>query len=111
MTAIIVKDYHFISKSFGGWDTPTGRLVKGKDHYDRLMKEQGMVPYEGDKKGPTRKEYSISEQSLAIIRDAKMAADRRGNVKLGDRAIKALIDRKAIGKKIPDYMKLPGVYK
>jgi hypothetical protein len=114
---IIVKSYGHINKSFGGWDTPQGRIVKNRDHYDRLMKEQGMVSFEkaqemADKaKEANIKPYVLSKTSQDIINSVRLSADRKGNVKLGDRAIKALIDKKAIGKKIPDYMKLPERYK
>lgn len=110
---IIVKNYAHVNRSLSGWDTPQGRIVRSKSHYERLCKEQGMVSYEQAEElaaSKKCKEYKVSEQSLAIINAAKQTADKKGNIKLGDRAIKALIDRKAIGKKIPDYMKLPAVY-
>lgn len=114
MVNIIVKQsYNHINSSFPKWDTPTGVRVKNRDHYDRLMKENGMVSFErAEELAATKKakDYKISDDSLAIIKSVKQSADSKGNVKLGDRAIKALIDKKAIGKKIPDYMKLPSAY-
>lgn len=113
MNIIVKQSYNHINSSFPSWDTPKGRYVKNKDHYDRLMKENGMVSFEeaeylaSQKKA---KDYKVSKTSMDIIQSVKNGADRHGNVKLGDRAIKALIDKKAIGKKIPDYMKLPAAY-
>lgn len=111
MPNIIVKQaYNHINSSLPNWDCPTGRIVKNKDHYDRLMKENGMVSFERAEELAAQKkpkEYKVSEKALAIIKSAKNIADKKGNVKLGDRAIKALIDSKAISKKIPDYMKVP----
>lgn len=113
---IIVKNYAHVNKSFSGWDTPHGKVIRGREHYERTMKEQGMVSFEEAKelaeKGAASKvkPYNVSKESLDIIRLAKLIADKKGNVKLGDRAIDALINKKAIGKKIPEYMKLPSVY-
>ncbi len=113
MHIIVKQSYSHINSSFPKWDTPTGVRVKNKDHYDRLMKENGMVSFERAEELAAQKkpkDYSVSKESLAIIKAARMSADKNGNIKLGDKAIKALIEKKAIGKKIPDYMKLPSVY-
>lgn len=114
MVAIIVKNYAHVNKAFSGWDTPHGKLIKSKDHYERTMKEQGMISYEEMQRrseNKNLKEYKISEQSKAIIQAAKMSKDKNGKVHLGDKVIKALIDKKVIGKKIPSYMQLPSAYK
>lgn len=110
---IIIKNYSHINRSLPNWDCPTGRIVKNKDHYDRLCKENGMVSYEQAEElaaSKKCKEYKISDKSLAIINSAKQCADKKGNVKLSSRTIDALIQKKAIGKVIPSYMKLPAAY-
>ena len=113
---IIVKNYNHVNRSLPNWDCPTGRIVRNKDHYDRLCKENGMVSFEQAQEMAEKgrvaktKDYKLSAQSEEIIREARLKSDRKGNVKLSDRQIKVLIDRKAIGKKIPDYMKLPSAY-
>lgn len=113
---IIVKNYAHHNTSFKNWDTPKGVWVKSKDHYDRLMKEQGMVSYEkaqeiADKSRKSKiKDYKVSKETMAIIEHAKNSKDKHGNVKLSDRAIDILVKKKIIGKKIPDYMKLPACY-
>ena len=56
------------------------------------------------------KPYKISEESKAIIEHAKNTKTKDGRVKLSDKAIDALISKKAIGKYIPEYMKLPSTY-
>lgn len=105
-----------VKQSYNHYNTSLGMHIKNKDHYDRVCKEKGMVPIEVAQEMAEKgrkekiKPYKISEQSLAIINAAKQTADKKGNIKLGDRAIDALIKRKAIGKKIPDYMKLPAHY-
>lgn len=113
---IIVKNYAHVNKSFSGWDTPHGKIIKSKEHYERTMKEQGMVSFEEAQELSERgrqgkmRDYKVSDESLAIIQAAKQSMDKKGNVKLGTRAIDALIKRKAIGKKVPDYMQLPAAY-
>ena len=90
--------------------------IRNKDHYDRVCKERGMVSYEEAAelaaKGRLAKQkpYVVSKESEDIIRYANSIKDKKGNVKLGDVAIGKLIAKKAIGKKIPDYMKLPSAY-
>lgn len=116
MVGIIIKNYAHVNRSLPNWDTPQGRVVKNKDHYDRLCKEYGMVSYEqaaemaeaGRK--AKNKDYAISKESEQIIREAKLKSDSKGNVKLSDRAIAKLIEKKAICKKIPSYMQLPSTY-
>lgn len=110
---VIVKSYQHHNRSFSNWDTPHGVYVKNKDHYERLCKEHGMVSYEQAQEMAANKkckEYKVSKESLDIIKSAKLRADSKGNVKLSDRTIDALISKKAIGKKIPEYMKLPSAY-
>lgn len=105
-----------IKQSYNHYNTSLGMQIKNKDHYDRVCKERGMVSYEkaqelADKGKKSKiKDYKISKESEDLIRYANNIKDSKGNIKLGDRAIKVLIDKKAIGKKIPDYMKLPEAY-
>lgn len=110
---IIVKNYSHINKAFPNWDTPHGKLVKNKDHYDRLMKENNMITYEESverSKNNGNKPYVTSQKAWDIIKSAKNSKDKNGNVKLSDRTIDAMKSIGAIGKKIPDYMKLPSAY-
>jgi len=110
MTNIIVKNYSHVNQSFGNWDTPHGKVVKNKDHYDRLMKEDNMVSYDKSNdnyKKSNRKEYVPSDKAREIIRQAKCGADRKGNIKLSDRTIDAMREIGAINKKVPSYMNIP----
>lgn len=105
---IIVKNYNHVNKAFANWDTPDGKLVKSKDHYDRLVKEGGYVSYEESvekSKNNGNKPFVPTEKALAIIKAAKMTKDSKGNVKLSDRTIDAMKEIGAIGKTIPAYMK------
>ena len=107
---IIVKSYAHVNKALGNWDTPEGKIVRSKDHYDRLMKEQGMVSYEEMQQraqSKKLKDYKVSDDTRAIIQAAKASKDKNGKVHLGDKTIKALIDKGAIGNKVQSYMNLP----
>ncbi len=111
---IIVKNYEHLNKAFGNWDTPHGKHVKSKDHYDRLMKEGGYTPYDESNNQTNKrfegKKYVTSQKAWDIIKSAKASKDSKGRVKLSDRTIDAMREIGAIDKKIPDYMKLPAAY-
>ena len=107
---IIVKNYEHHNRAFKNWDSPKGKYIKTKDDYDRAMKEQGMVSYEKMQQMASEKklkEYKLSEQSKEIIKTAKNCKDKRGNVKLSDKTVDAMVKIGAIGKKIPEYMGVP----
>ena len=105
-----------IVKNYAHYNRTLGMQINSKAQYDRVCKERGMVPLEEAQalaeKGRKEKikDYKISEESQAIIFAAKQTADKKGNIKLGDRAIDKLIQKKAIGRIVPDYMKLPSAY-
>ena len=110
---IIVKNYAHVNKSFSNWDTPNGRIVRSKDHYERLCEEQGMISYEESierSKDNGKKPYILTEKAKAIIQAAKNSKDSRGTVKLSDKTIDAMRSIGAINKNIPSYMQLPTAY-
>lgn len=100
MQIIVKQSYSHINKSFGDWDTPQGKLVKNKDHYDRLMKENGMISYEESmaRSKPKDKPYELSKKGWDIINAARNSKDKNGNVKLSDKTIDAMKEIGAIGK-------------
>ena len=53
------------------------------------------------------KDYKLSDKARAIISSVSNSKDKNGNVRLSDRAIDAMKDIGAIGKKIPSYMGKP----
>lgn len=110
---IIVKKYEHFNRSFGNWDTPNGKYIKSKAHYEEELKKSGMERCDefGEIGNPNRKDYELSKKGREIIESAKSCKDRKGNVKLSDRTIDAMKSMGAIGKKIPSYMKLPSHYK
>jgi hypothetical protein len=105
-----------VKQSYNHYNRSLGMQIKNKAHYERVCKEQGMVSYEeaAELAEKGRKEkikpYTISKESEEIIRYANGIKDSEGKVKLGDVAINKLIEKKAIGRKIPPYMQLPTAY-
>ena len=105
-----------MKQNYNHYNRTLGMQIRSKDHYDKVCKERGMVPIEQAQEMAEKgriakiKPYELSKESEEIIKYAHQIKDTKGNLKLGDKAIKALIDKKAIGKVVPDYMKLPSVY-
>jgi hypothetical protein len=95
-----IEDYRF-----RGYNNSLGCFVEGKEHYKRLLKKKGLVPFdeanrlaqEFDKTHRTPEELSLSPKAQDIISSLKLTADRNGNIRLGDRAINALREIGAIG--------------
>ena len=103
-----------VKLNYAHYNRTLGIQIKNRDHYERVCKEGGWVPYEqAEEMGSNKrcKEYKISKESEEIIKYAHQIKDSKGNLKLGDVAIGKLIEKKAIGKRVPDYMKLPNAYK
>lgn len=105
-----------VKQSYAHYNRSLGIFIKNKDHYDRVCKEGNWVSDEqaheiADKARKEKiKPYKISKDSLDIIRAAKNSMKSNGNIKLPEAAIDRLIERRIIGKVIPDYMKLPSAY-
>ena len=90
--------------SFRGYNRSLGCFVEGKAHYKRLMKAKGLVPFEEAERlanehdrSKNRQPFDLSPRAMDIIRSVKVTADRQGNIRLGDRAIEALMSIGAIG--------------
>lgn len=105
-----------MKQSYSHYNRSIGMQIKNKDHYDRVCKEGGWVSYEQaqamaeEGRKAKIKPYKISEESKELIQYSKNISDKKGNIKLSDRAIDKLVEKKAIGRQIPSYMKLPSHY-
>lgn len=105
---IIVKNYEHYNKAFPVWDTPKGKYIKSRDHYEQTLKEQNMVPEEKRKlRNCDPKPYIPSKKALEIMASARNSKEKNGKVRLSDRTIDALQGIGAINKKIPEYMNVP----
>ena len=117
MTQIIVKNYEHWNRSLPNWDSPKGKYIKSKAHYQQELEKSGMKPQEafGQVSPAPRKDYVLSSKAREIIKSASQSKDRKGNVRLSDRQIDAMKEIGAVGKKIPEYMGNPsgkgGFYK
>lgn len=88
---------HLEDHKYKHFNRSLGVQVEGKEHFKRLLAKGKYVPYdmaerlaeEHDRKNP-RKPYELSAKARDIIRSIKMTADSKGNICLGNRAIRAL---------------------
>lgn len=88
---------HLEDHQYRGWNRSLGCFVESKEHFIKLMERGGMVPFdiaceladEHDKKNP-HKDYTLSPKAREIINSIKLTADKKGNIKLGNVAIRAL---------------------
>ena len=101
--------------TFKHYNSSMGCHIRDKRHYKEEMKRRGMVPYDEMEKlcsewdnNHRQKEYGdLSPKAMEIISSAKMSADKHGNVKLGGRAIEAMIEIGAIN---PRHEHVPDTY-
>jgi hypothetical protein len=88
-----MEDHQFVHENVA-----LGCKVYGKEHYYKLMKSRRMLPYdmaedlagEWDKDHPQKEYGDLSPKARDIITSLKLTADSKGNIILGNRAIKAL---------------------
>jgi hypothetical protein len=88
---------HLEDHQYRGYNRALGCFVENKEHFLKLMEQGKMVPLdiaceladEYDRKHP-RKEYSLSPKAREIINAIKLTADKKGNIRLGSVAIRAL---------------------
>jgi len=96
MANIITHEDH----TYSHYNRALGMKIESKAHYEYVMKQRGYVSQErGDElariardKKNTAPKAEFSDKARAIIQAAKARADKKGNVKLGDRTIDAMID-------------------
>jgi len=89
---------------FHHFNDALGMMIYSKEHYIVEMKKKRMLPYDAcheladnwDKQNAHKPMQRLSEKANSIIESLKCTADKKGNIKLGDRAINALIEIGAI---------------
>lgn len=100
MPYIHVRNYEHINRAFDNWDTPYGKRVRNKAHYEQLMKEQGMISTEEaqrrgyNKCDGQRKEYELKDETRKFLYSAKTVADKNGKVRLSGKQKEFLLKRK-----------------
>ena len=93
MPNIIVRNYEHFNTSLGNWDSPKGKYISSKAHYEKELAKQGFVTFEQAEKVKTNshKEYKgISAKAMEVCRAAKEQADRKGNLRIGSRLQKGM---------------------
>ena len=96
---VIVRNYEHYNKAFKKWDCPHGRYIGTKKDYERAMHEENMISEkEARDAGYTdskRKDYTVTEDTLALIESVKQTRDSKGHIHPGDKAINRLRQKKA----------------
>ena len=87
--------YFNFNKEYTGYNKAMGKYITGKNHFYEEMKRGGYCfKDEADQRveevKERRKRYSTSSDAHAILEACKASADKKGNVKMPDRAVDAL---------------------
>ena len=81
-------------KGYEHYNRALGKRIRSKSHYQEEMKRQGMIPKEAAdeiaRKRTERKPYTPSQDARDIINSLR--PDKKGNVRMSDRAIDKLKD-------------------
>ena len=81
---IIVKNWEHYNRALG-------KHITSKAQYNEEMKNGGFISYDEAK---TRERqpapFSVSRETISIMKSIKDSADKKGNVKLSDRQIDAM---------------------
>lgn len=91
MTNIIVKNYTHFNKALPSWDSPKGRYISSKKQYVEECKKAGLVPY--SEPHFDKPKLKPSKDTLSLLSYANSIKDKKGNVKLSDRAINKMIEK------------------
>ena len=84
---------HLEDHQYRHFNRALGCKVEGKEHFKKLLSERNMVPIDiGSEMAEKAKEsrhkpYILSNKAKQLINSAKLLADRKGNIKVGDRLV------------------------
>jgi hypothetical protein len=109
MANIIIRNYEHFNRSLGNWDSPKGKYIRSKSHYEKELAKQGYVSFEQAEKikSNPHKEYNgISAKAMEVCKAARDSADRKGNLRIGTRLQKGM---ESVGVSF-DMSKLPKHY-
>ena len=91
--------FGIIVKKYDHYNRAMGKRITSKKHYQEEMKKGGYIPYdqacqiaESIEQKRNNPKLELSQKAREIIETAKLTADRKGNVKCGDRMIDAMKD-------------------
>lgn len=109
MANIIIKRYEHFNKALPNWDSPHGKYISSRAHYEKELAKGGFVPFEKAEKMKvdTHKPYDgISDKAMKVCLAAKSMADKKGNIRIGSRLQKGMEE---VGVSF-DMSKLPKCY-
>ena len=108
---------HREDHEFVGYNQSIGIWIYGKEHLKHEMKKRGMVPYDAlmefANEFGKKKPYEISDKAKHIVKSLRLMADKKGNLRLGGQAIKALKEIgaiKEVSPYAPERLELKGGY-
>lgn len=93
MPNIIVKNYEHWNTSLGNWDSPKGKYISSRAHYEKELAKQGFVSFEKAEsiKTDSHKPYQgISAKAMEVCKAAKDTADKKGNLRIGTKLQKGM---------------------
>ena len=115
MANIIIRNYEHINSSFPNWDTPRGKYIRSKAHYEQEMAKAGLVPFDKAEqmaeqaRAKSHKPYALSEKARKFIGAVKNTAGKDGKITVSDRFVDGL---RKVGVNVDcNYDKLPSHYK
>jgi hypothetical protein len=90
--------------NFRHFNNSLGIYIYSKEHLKNEMKKRRMLPYDvceelsedWQRKNGDKSFDKLSPKADSIIRSLKLVSDKNGNIKLGDKAIAALVEIGAI---------------
>jgi hypothetical protein len=88
---ILIKNYEHINRSFPNWDTPQGKYIKSRKHYEEELSKGGFKPYDGSGRAEQKK-WQPSDNLQRNINQLKSRADKKGNLKVDDGMVRQLKD-------------------
>jgi hypothetical protein len=101
MVGIVVKNYEHFNRSLPNWDTPKGKYIRSRAHYEEECKKAGMISYErcssicDEKQKAKDAPFSVSNETKELMVSVKSRAKKDGTVSLTGREV--------------DYMKSKGM--
>ena len=100
-------------KNWEHYNHAMGKYITSRAHYEKEMAKGNFIPFKESEKIVARarrdrdKPYKPSKEALDIMKSARATADKKGNVKLGSRAVDGM---KKLGVSF-DSQWCPSVYK
>ena len=98
MTGIIIKNYEHFNRALPNWDSPKGKYIKSKKHYQEEVAKAGLVPfsesesmankYDRDRARP----YDLSKKAREVMDSARQGADKKGKIQWSGRLVEGMKD-------------------